>query len=587
MSNKLTCILAGLLILIMFGAAFLSMKKDSLTFDELAHIPAGYSYLTQKDYRVNPEHPPLIKDISAIPLTFLNLNFPSKDQVWLQENSAPAWWVQFDLGTKFIYESENNPKDIIFWARFPMIIILLILGFFLFKWTRELAGNWPALMVLTIFSFSPTFLANGRLVTTDVGAALGAVLATYFWLKFLYNPKMLNIILAGLFFGIAMLFKFSLVLLIPFFGVITIVYPLINHLSGRKFKDLLNYIFKAVLIGLIALIFVIWPIYQFHTLNYPPEQQKRDTIADLAPNQMTSLKNFNIWMSDKPVLRPFAQYLRGVMMASQRTFFGNTVYFLGEISADAWRYYFPLIFLLKVPLAFHAIIILVLAGIIYLFFKNRVLIKSWVKENFTAFSLVIFILIYWTTAVMGNLNIGVRHLLPTFPFIYILAVLGLKEVISKAGPKIKKILITIISLLLVWYAASSILAFPHYISYYNEIAGGYQNGYKSAVDSNYDWGQDFYRLLAFVEKNNIDKIHLDYFGGESPKYWLGDKYIKLNPKEIKEPPKGWVAVSVNQLMGGIAEPVPGFDQEIGYYDWLNKYTPVARAGYSIFIYKIE
>jgi hypothetical protein len=129
--------------------------------------------------------------------------------------------------------------------------------------------------------------------------------------------------------------------------------------------------------------------------------------------------------------------------------------------------------------------------------------------------------------------------------------------------------------------------FPHYLSYYNGLAGGTENGYEIAVDSNYDWGQDFYRLLAFVEKENIEEIYLDYFGGEDEEYWLGEKYIRLNPKGIKEPPKGWLAVSLNQLMGGIAKPAPGFDQETGYYDWLKEYSPVAKAGYSIFIYRID
>ena len=71
----------------MFITALFSMKNDALTFDELAHIPAGYSYVLKQDYRVNPEHPPLIKNIPAIPLRFLDLNFPDNQEVWLQKHS--------------------------------------------------------------------------------------------------------------------------------------------------------------------------------------------------------------------------------------------------------------------------------------------------------------------------------------------------------------------------------------------------------------------------------------------------------------------------------------------------------------------
>src|SRR3989339_619590 len=113
LSNRTTYIIASVLLGILFLAALLSMRQDALTFDELAHIPAGYSYLTQKDYRVNPEHPPLVKDLSALPLLFLHLNFPQDKTVWTQPQ-APAWWVQFDLGTEFLYRSANNPRVIIF-----------------------------------------------------------------------------------------------------------------------------------------------------------------------------------------------------------------------------------------------------------------------------------------------------------------------------------------------------------------------------------------------------------------------------------------------------------------------------------------
>jgi len=378
-----------------------------------------------------------------------------------------------------------------------------------------------------------------------------------------------------------------MVLLIPFFGIITIIYSLLTAQPQKKIRNLFLYVVKAVLVGLIALIFVVLPLYQFHISNYPAEQQKRDTISDLTSEEFKPLNALDIWMSDKPILRPMSQYLRGILMASQRTIFGNTVYFLGEISSSAWWYYFPVIFLLKTPLAFHIFSLIALIGIIFLIFKKKPRINNWVRENFTVFSFIIFLIIYWTTAMAGNLNIGIRHLLPALPFIFILTILGFKAVIQEVNQRTGRILLAISGLLFIWYAASSICVFPYYISYYNEIAGGTENGSEYAVDSNYDWGQDFYYLFDFIKENNIEKIYLDYFGGESPVYWLADKYVKLNPKEIKEPPKGWIAVSINQFKGGTAEPVPGFDQETGYYDWLKKYTPVARMGYSILVYYID
>ncbi len=575
--------IAFALLTVMFITAVLSMKGDSLTFDELAHIPAGYSYLTKQDYRVNPEHPPLIKDIPALPLLFLNLKFPDNSQNWQHQESAPAWWVQFDLGTEFIFRSGNNPREIIFWSRLAMITLLVFLGWLLFWWTRRIANNTVALGVLTLFAFSPTFLAHGRLVNTDVGAALGAVLATIFWLKFLKNPVWKNVLFAGLAFGTAMLLKFSLILLIPFFVIITLLYIFLFP------KSIIKYLLKSIAVGLVGFILVVWPVYQFHIWNYPAQQQLRDTIADISGHPTPLAKNITIWMAEREILRAPAQYFRGVLMASQRTAWGNTTYFLGEISAKGWPYYFPLMYLLKVPLAFHILTLLAAGFLLIWLFKTRwEKILYLAKQHFWIPALFLWIAVYWGAALFGNLNIGIRHLLPVFPFTYILVIFGIYHGINNLKTKnLRRISATVVFLLFFAYALSSLFAFPHYISYYSKLAGGMKQGYKIAVDSNYDWGQDFYRLLQFVEKEKIDKIYVDYFGGEDPRYWLGEKYIKLNPKEIKEPPKGWLAVSANHLMGGVARPASGFDQQTGYYNWLNEYEPVARAGQSIFIYRID
>lgn len=592
MSNRLTYIIAGVLLLIMLGAAFLSIKDDTLTFDETAHIAAGYSYLTQQDYRLNPEHPPLAKELAAFPLLFLDLNFPEDHASWTQEVS-PHWWDQFNFASQFLYYSGNNPDQILFWSRMPMIFLLIFLGWFLFFWVRKLAGNKTALLALTFFSFSPTFLAHGRLVTTDVAATLGAVLATYFWLKFLKNPNKKNIIFAGLIFGLALLFKFSLLLLIPFFGIITLIYA---WFFTNNLRQILKYLGLAVLVGLIGLIVVIWPVYQCNISNYPLERQVRDTQAFLSDSALPKiLTDSNIWMASQPLLRPFSQYLLGLLMATNRTATGNTTYFLGMVSASAWWYYFPIIYLLKVPLSFHLLSLMALFSAFYLirrpfWLETRRRTKEWILNHFPEFSMIVFLTIYWLTSIGGNLNIGVRHILPTFPFIYILVSMGIANWAGKIKKlSLKKMAISFISILVGFYIISSLSIFPYYLSYFNQLAGGSKNGYKYAVDSNYDWGQDLKRLVKFTEENKIEKIYLDYFGGGNPEFYLKEKYLPwLGQTSSSEFPQGnYLAVSVTLLQGGMGNPASGFDQPTGYYRWLNDYEPVGRAGYSIFIYYIE
>jgi hypothetical protein len=397
-------------------------------------------------------------------------------------------------------------------------------------------------------------------------------------------PFWKNVLIAGITFGIALLFKFSLILLVPFFAIITLLYVFLFK------QKIVPYLAKSLTAGLLGFIFVVWPVYQFHILNYPKDQQLRDTIADISGYSVPLAKNITIWMAEKEIFRAPAQYFRGVLMASQRTVWGNTAYFLGEISARSWLSYFPLLYLLKEPLAFHILTIFAIIFLLIWLYKKGIKkeLFDYAKPYFWTITFLLWVIIYWAAALFGNLNIGVRHLLPVFPFTFILVSFGIHQGIKfLQTEKLRNFVKIFVFFLFLWYGASSLLSFPHYISYYNELAGGTKQGYKTAVDSNYDWGQDFYRLLDFVEKEKIEKIYVDYFGGEDAQYWLGEKYIKLNPKEIKNPPKGWLAISANHLMGGLAKPAPNFDQETGYYNWLKDYTPITRAGFSIFIYRID
>lgn len=556
----------------------------SLVVDEVAHIPAGYSYLTQKDFRLNPEHPPLAKNLSALPLLFLDLNFP-KGENWQKIGNIQQW----DVGNEFIFDSNNNPDQIIFWARVPIIILLLITGWFVFFWTKKIGGNKPALFALTLFCFSPTFIAHGRLVTTDVAATLGFLLGIYFWIKFLQNQNIKNFILSGLTLGIALCLKFSTILLLPVFALTIFLYAFFYNDIGLK-KIFICFVF-LILIFLFAFCFIIWPIYYFHTINYPAQRQFED-IVDVFIINSPVLENILIQASHNSILRPFLHYAFGLAMALCRIDKGNTVYFLNTLSdRGGWWYYFPVLYLFKVPLALHFICLTFLGlGIIYLkkVKIKFVLIKEWIKKNFSVASLILFFIIYWALSMASTLNIGIRHVLPTFPIIYMILGLGMFPLINNLQKNNKKIISVFLILLFSWYVFSSLYVFPHYLSYYNELAGGTKNGYKIAVDSNYDWGQDLTRLADFVEKNKIEKIKILYFGAENFSYRMGAGAEKLDI--LSGPQNGWFAISAGYLTAYTSKYFHGYEniEKFGLLKWLfEKHEPIARAGHSIFIYYIE
>lgn len=389
LSNKITFLIAFLLLGACFFLALFSIKNLSATNDEVAHISSGYSYLVQRDFRFNPEHPPLAKTISALPLLFLNLNFPLESEHWHEIGNIRQW----DFGREFIFQANDNPDQIIFWSRVPMIILLIITGWFVFFWTRQLGGNKPALLALTLFAFSPAFLAHGRLVTTDIAATLGFLIGIYFWIKFLQNQTIKNFIFSAIALGLGLCFKFSVILILPILTFITLAYLLAyKNTKTIKFKKKLRYAGLLILVTFFAFLFIIWPVYQFHMANYPAQRQFEDII-----------EVFNIDSASPPkiisnnFLRPFIHYAFGFSMAVCRVDKGYTAYFLGTLSQQgSWWYYFPVLYLFKVPLALHLILLMFLGlGTVFLIRKKATapqvdVFKEWAKRNFAIICLIIF-----------------------------------------------------------------------------------------------------------------------------------------------------------------------------------------------------
>ena len=596
-------------ILLLYGARF-----DAPIFDESAHIPAGYSYVRYFDYRLNHEHPPIVKMLSGLPLLFTDLKFPTESKAWTTDVNG-----QWRIGAQFLYESGNDAERLVFWARLGPVLLTLLTTVLIFFFARRFLGGFWALLPTTLFAFSPTVLAHGHFVTTDIGAAFGALFAYYYLFKYIDNSSYKNIALTGFAFGIAQLLKFSSLLLGPFFVLTLAVFCLAKAYAG-SWPGLAEYLRRFFWLALrqginLTLIFVIgfltvYLVYLPLIQNYPKEMQFRD-MQSVLPNFQPALKGALYRMTDVPLLRPFSQYFFGVFSVMQRAAYGNGAFFLGELSGKGWWYYFPVVYLLKEPIPILLLIAAAfLGGLKFARDKGRDLIKSYLGPHFLELAMLMYVVIYWSYSMTSPLNIGMRHIIPTLPFWYILAASYLKRWL--AFPDFSKLPLTarqlgeniaklpkvfartlIAAVLVFWFLIEVALVMPNYMSYFNEFAGGTANGYRYVTDSNYDWGQDLYRLRDFVEKNDIQKIAVDYFGGGSPTYTLGDKTegwwsSRGNPKN-----EGieWLAISANTLGGALGTPLSDFTRKPeDEYRWLqdlrDMHEPDARAGYSIFIYKL-
>lgn len=669
---KKSTIIAVIIIAVQFVLLLSSSWNDSAVMDELAHIPAGYSYVAKMDYRLNPEHPPLIKDIAGIPLLFLSPNFPQDVNSWKKDING-----QWEQGTKFLYESGNDAGRIIFWARLPVMLLAVLMAGLLFFYVRKRYNEKTALFSLALFAFSPTILAHSRYVTTDLGASFGFFIGILGLVYFLEKETWRASVIAGLLFGVAELLKFSLILLLPIYLFIIFVWLLVQKSNCRGFLPSLYYLSQTILKTLTIFAaggIVIYAVYSFHTVNYPassrepngkiwtteeltkinklpdserwqkitqiPMSQKRDTIFILSSfaggpdpegktcntaakvdlkRRLRCLAEFTIWASDKPLFRPLAQYLLGLEMVMQRSAGGNNAYFMGEVSAGGWTSYFPLLYALKEPLAMH---ILTAAAFIFALWrvlkaeKGRSNFRRWLKNNIFEFSSIFFILFYWAYSMKSPLNIGIRHVMPTLPFIYILVSKEIYRWLNfreDASPSTwwewfvaiyKKYIASIpkhifVYVLFFWLIADTMIAFPAYLSYFNEtvnflnsapasglgISSAINNGYLVAVDSNYDWGQDLWRLKKYADAHRIQKIAIEYFGGGSLSYYFGNKAEGW--WSAKGQPHGYFAISATLRQGAFGKPIAGFEKKPeDSYEWLLPFRPIDRAGESIFIYKL-
>src|SRR3989454_5190910 len=202
-----------LAVLLLQGLIFIG--ESSQTSDEAAHLAAGYSYLKTADFRLNPEHPPLIKELAALPLLPLELSFP-----W-----GPLWEQseEWNIGRIFVHENRVPNDTILLVGRLPILLLSLVLGWFLFRWGRTLFGARGALLALSMYVLDPNVVAHSSLVTTDLGLTLFLFLSVYALWAWSEHPSPGLLLACGLTVGGAFASKFTSFWLLPILVALLIV----------------------------------------------------------------------------------------------------------------------------------------------------------------------------------------------------------------------------------------------------------------------------------------------------------------------------------------------------------------------------
>ena len=516
---------AVILLLILAFQCVMSLRQKSPTWDETHYLGIGKYLLTHFTWNTQGSilHPPLTFFMHDIPLLF----FPTPEIMPLGDHHSRFWLGVADVkkGNRILMSDRYDGETLFFLSRLFMIPLSIVLGIFVFLWAKDLYSSYAGLLALFLYCFSPNMLAHARLITPDLSLTCFSFLSIYFYWKFIsLGKKPRHLFFSALCFGLALASKYSALLLFPIFIFIFIINTIVEFFTfscnfGVVRKNVLNLLFLFSLCVIPILIF-----YGF----------------DLSP------------------------YFDGLVFQLKKSEWGHAAFLEGSISWEGWWYFFIYAFLLKTPIPTLAFIIIALV------LGNN--LKSILKKR--EFFLIIPILSYIIFFSYTHQCVGLRYILPVYPFIFVFV-----SRILNMWIKPRKVVGSLVVGLSVWYLVGTIRIYPHYLAYFNEFVGGPSNGYKYLVDSNLDWGQDLKLLKQYMDAQGIKEIYLDYFGSIDPAFYhISYKKIDENTSLF---PKGWYAVSATKLQG-----VYSLKRE-GSYAELKKKKPIAHIGYTIFVYSID
>jgi len=578
-------------ILLVFGLFFSgqvvwTIQQKAATFDEPLNLVSGYIALRLGDNRLIPQNLPFVKFLASAPLLlFQDISLPTPPEPW----SAQA---QYQYASEFLYKF-NDADALLLAGRLAVLPLSLLLGGAVFVWTRQLLGRAAAAFALFLYSLEPNILAHSGLITTDIATACFMFLTIYGWYQLAQGITWTRILFPALTVGLGLLTKFTTLPLIVMFlligsVVVMIPQPLQLRLRGlapRLVASRGGKLLACALLGLISALVAyvtIWAAYGFRyeTATAPIETYHTPWQVFLPKSPL--LLDAVLWAREVRLIPE--PYLYGL------TFMGNLSgnfqsYLMGDIRTGGRWYYFLVTFLIKTPIA------LMLLLILSLLLSRRAWGQSSVRSACLAGPIVIYILMIS----VSGWNIGHRHLLPIFPFLFILAG-ALIPWVRRQGTPVKGGL----AALACWYALASAWIAPHYLAYFNELVGGPDQGYHYLVDSNLDWGQDLKGLKRYMDQHGIQRVWLSYFGQADPGYY-GITYDYLPSYDIFHPqnvrPQVWladrapplhgtVAISATLLQGAYL-PFTDPARAKRYFEEYRRMTPTAKVGYSIFIYQVE
>ena len=495
-----------LAMMLLFALLHLSLlRQKGLFIDDAVHMPAGYSYLITGDYRLNQEHPPFIKLLSALGLARVNPRLPLDSPGW-QAAASPQ---DPDDGMQKIEEAffdinADRFERIAFWGRLPMVIVPLLLMFAVYWLAKSIVNPLTGLIAAFLLLTEPNIIGNSTVVQNDVAAALALVLMVIAMHAYLRRPGTVRALLLGGALGFALIAKYSLVPFVVLSSLVLII--LVAVKAARKPGSVLSHLFLTA-IALLTAYLILIAAYAFHINRIEAAEASMICQWFYLPAGIAA-PVLKILTRLPPLLPKYFVY--GIDMVVQDSRVGRPAFLFGNVSNKGWWYYFPIAFALKTTLLF---LLMAISGMTWAVFQ---LVR---RKRIELLYLALPPILYLGLSMTSHLNIGVRHVLPIVPF---LAVAGAAILTSMLDiQKIRRVRLAEIIIMIV-VLSSGILAFgtyPNYLSYFSPLAGGTARGWQQLSDSNVEAGQEVKALAQYLKAHGEDNVGAIVIGGEFLKFY--------------------------------------------------------------------
>lgn len=549
MPSRFQALIGVFFIAIFVITAALSVWKQSPGWDDTAHLTAGIAQLQTGDPRLNADHPPLARLLAALPSLFIKVESIAAD--------SPDAWKKAEIP----YPSTsifNTVQEHLLWpSRLTMLVLAVILGWLIYAWASQLFGLKHAWLPLALYSFCPPLLANAPLVTTDMAATTFIFAAFYTWWRYLGDPGLKRLTWVCLSVAAAFAVKYSAIILGPLFLLLGIIALFTSSILPFDFVRRLRIVFGGGLIIAIATVVGIDLAYNFDGVFLTPEDyliRSQNLVYYVQTGAQQLYRFCPQWL---PVPLPFyyvAGFLATLNILGQS---GWASYFLGQAGYGGWPNFFLMLLLIKLPIS-----TLILIGLGVTRAVSR-LPREWWNVLFIALPPLFLIVM----ASSGKMQIGIRHILPSLPFMFLLAGYILRYPLQNWQSVGVGVLVAL-------SAVSSLSIHPYYLMYFNFLAGGPEQGWRISIAGD-DYGQGDADLKRWLQAREINELAYLRFGfGELLLQEAGIKTKAVPCNDTGE----LVAVHAGSLL---------ITHKLEWnrcYAWMRLRKPDEKIGYNIFLY---